>query len=112
VAVATLFIYKTGETFILHERAYCQPYYIIRLSIVALSAAYLILPDSPQMLFWTMGLFFLAKLLKTKENKTLWWVLFGFASGLAIMSKVHGVFFVVRVWPLHYILSKGSSSLI
>lgn len=91
-AVATLFIYKTGETIHSSRTGFIAAILYNTSIYSSIISGIFILPDSPQMLFWTMGLFFLAKLLKTKENKTLWWVLFGFASGLAIMSKVHGVF--------------------
>jgi hypothetical protein len=54
-----------------------------------------ILPDSPQMVFWLSGIFFLIKILRSStynQRSNMLWCLFGLMSGLCIMSKVHGVF--------------------
>ena len=91
-AVATLFIYKTGETIHSSRTGFIAAILYNTSIYSGIISGIFILPDSPQMLFWTMSLFFLAKLLKTKENKPLWWILFGLTSGLAIMSKIHAVF--------------------
>jgi hypothetical protein len=61
-----------------------------------------ILPDSPQMFFWTASLFVLSKLLVSEKPRTSDWMFFGVMTGLTIMSKIHGVF----IWSglLLYIL--------
>jgi len=51
-----------------------------------------ILPDSPQMLFWTASLLILSKLLTSQKPAIVHWILFGIMTGLTIMSKIHGVF--------------------
>jgi len=51
-----------------------------------------ILPDSPQMFFWTASLFALSKLITSKKSVTIHWLLFGLLTGLTIMSKIHGLF--------------------
>jgi hypothetical protein len=57
----------------------------------ALTAGVYIMPDSPQMVFWTAALWQLARI---SGNEKAWssWLLFGLAAGAAIMSKVHGAF--------------------
>jgi hypothetical protein len=57
----------------------------------AITAGLYILPDSPQMVFWTLGLFLIARITKNENNWTVW-LLFGLVAGLCIMSKVHGAF--------------------
>jgi hypothetical protein len=51
-----------------------------------------ILPDSPQMFFWTGSLFVLSKMIRSEPPVTTQWLLFGVLAGLTIMSKIHGVF--------------------
>jgi 4-amino-4-deoxy-L-arabinose transferase-like glycosyltransferase len=54
-------------------------------------AGVFILPDSPQILFWVCALWCLVKISKD-PGSFISWTLFGIATGLCIMSKVHGVF--------------------
>lgn len=54
-------------------------------------AGLLIMPDSPQMLFWTFCLWMMARIL-VDDQKWINWILFGLSAGLCIMSKIHGVF--------------------
>jgi len=56
-----------------------------------LTAGLFIMPDSPQMVFWTFSLFLIVKVLE-QEHSWSWWLLLGAAAGLAIMSKVHAGF--------------------
>jgi 4-amino-4-deoxy-L-arabinose transferase-like glycosyltransferase len=51
-----------------------------------------ILPDSPQMFFWTASLLVLSKLIRSEKPNVAHWALFGALAGLTIMSKIHGVF--------------------
>lgn len=111
-AFSTWFIYKTVET-IHSERAgfFAAVLYTSSLYSSILCGVF-ILPDSPQIFFWTASLYLLAKLLNGKDEKTSWWILLGITTGLAMMSKVHGVFiwsglglFIVfrkRDWLLNY----------
>lgn len=50
-----------------------------------------IFPDSPQMVFFTFSLWMIAELTLNDKNWS-FWILLGIASGLCIMSKVHGIF--------------------
>ncbi len=56
-----------------------------------ITAGFLVMPDTPQMVFWTLSLWMIAKL-TLEDSKLLNWVLLGISIGLCIMSKVHGVF--------------------
>lgn len=54
-----------------------------------------ILPDSPQILFWLLSLYFMVLILENyREGKSasLFLLLLGFSIGFCMMSKVHGVF--------------------
>lgn len=58
-------------------------------------AGVFILPDSPQLFFWLMSVYFLILIVTdTTQHKKLnqYLILFGLFSGLCIMSKIHGVF--------------------
>jgi hypothetical protein len=55
------------------------------------TAGIYLMPDSPQMVFWTFSLWMISLICKDDRN---WkaWLVFGASAGLCIMSKVHGVF--------------------
>lgn len=58
-------------------------------------ASIFILPDSPQLFFWLISIYFLIQIVTdTTQHKKLnqYLILFGLFSGLCIMSKIHGVF--------------------
>lgn len=75
-----------------------------------ITAGLLIMPDTPQMLFYTFSLWMIAKI-TLQDDKWITWILLGVGSGLCIMSKVHGVFiwvglglyilFIKRSWLLN-----------
>lgn len=72
----------------------------------AITAGLYILPDSPQMVFWTLGLLLIARITKN-ENSWFNWLLFGLVAGLCIMSKVHGAFLWIGLGG--YLLFRKSS---
>jgi len=90
-ALATWFMYKTMAT--LHsERAgwfaaclYNGSFY------VGLTSGLYLMPDAPQMVFWTFSMWMLAQISIDDKNH-IYWLLFGIGAGLCIMSKVHGIF--------------------
>jgi 4-amino-4-deoxy-L-arabinose transferase-like glycosyltransferase len=90
-ALATWFMYKTVA--LLHsERAGFFAACLYNASFYAgVTAGIYLMPDAPQMVFWTFSLWMIARITKD-ENDWRSWVLFGIAAGLCIMSKVHGVF--------------------
>ncbi len=56
-------------------------------------AGFFILPDSPQMLFWTGALYVMAEMfLKNNERQLSKWLLLGLLIGLATLCKVHALF--------------------
>lgn len=89
--IATWFLYQTGRT-IHSERAgwFCAFLYTCSF-YASITCGIYAMPDSPQMIFWTLSLWMLARI---SNNEKDWrsWILFGIAAGLCIMSKVHGVF--------------------
>ena len=108
--VATWFMYKC-VTQLKNERAGFIAACLYNASFYAgVTTGIFILPDSPQMVFWTWSLYMLVLI---TQNETSWkyWLLFGITSGLCIMSKVHGlyiwiglgcfIFFYKRNWLLN-----------
>jgi len=54
-----------------------------------------ILPDSPEMIFWLLGILLLIKISRLTNDvpkANLLWCLFGLTAGLCMMSKAHGIF--------------------
>ncbi|MEP6615665.1 MAG: glycosyltransferase family 39 protein [Ginsengibacter sp.] len=90
-AISSWFMYKCVST--LHsERAGWFAALLYNASFYSsITAGLLIMPDSPQMVFWTLSLWMIARIMADEKN---WfnWLLLGIASGLCIMSKMHGVF--------------------
>ena len=56
-----------------------------------ITAGLYIMPDSPEMVFWTMALLLIVRITRDEENWTNW-LFFGVVAGFCIMSKVHGAF--------------------
>ncbi|HEX8333463.1 MAG TPA: glycosyltransferase family 39 protein [Segetibacter sp.] len=90
-ALSSWFLYKTCE--ILHsEKAGFFSACLYNVSFyAAITSGLFIMPDSPQMVFFTLSLWLLAQI-TIADKDWLNWILFGVAAGLCIMSKVHGVF--------------------
>jgi hypothetical protein len=58
-------------------------------------AGVFILPDSPQLFFWLISVYFLIQIISEQANQkkiTYSLISFGIFSGLCIMSKIHGIF--------------------
>jgi 4-amino-4-deoxy-L-arabinose transferase-like glycosyltransferase len=90
-AFSTWFLFKT-VSLISNERAGWFAACLFNASLYAgLVAGLLIMPDSPQIFFWTLCLWQIARLLQDDRNKRAW-IFFGISAGLCIMSKVHGLF--------------------
>lgn len=89
--LATWFLYKAVST-AYSERAGWFAAVLYNASFYSgITAGLYILPDSPQMVFWTFSLWMIARIVNDENN---WknWLLFGLSAGLCIMSKVHGSF--------------------
>lgn len=90
-ALSTWFIFKT-VTLLHTERAGWFAACLFNASFYAgIIAGILIMPDSPQIVFWTFCLWMIARII-VNDRKWINWILFGIAAGLCIMSKVHGAF--------------------
>lgn len=90
-AISSFFIYKTIAA-VSTERAGLTGVFLYNISFyAAITAGLFIMPDTPQMVFWTASMYFITQILK-EDRKLLPWILFGACAGLSIMSKVHAVF--------------------
>jgi 4-amino-4-deoxy-L-arabinose transferase-like glycosyltransferase len=90
-ALSTWFLFKAVA--LLHsEKAGWFAAVLYNISFyAAITAGLYILPDSPQMVFWTLSLWLIARITKN-ENSWSNWIWLGIVAGLCIMSKVHGAF--------------------
>ncbi|MEO6538354.1 MAG: glycosyltransferase family 39 protein, partial [Ferruginibacter sp.] len=90
-ALSTWFIFKCVSV-IKNERAGWFAACLYNASFYGgITAGLFLMPDAPQMIFWTFSLWMIARLLADDRS---WqnWIMLGLASGLCIMSKVHGIF--------------------
>lgn len=58
-------------------------------------AGIFVLPDSPQVFFWLLGIYCMIRVLDSDSpvrKQLFYWILLGITAGLCIMSKVHGIF--------------------
>lgn len=92
-ALSTWFIFKTGKL-IANEKAGWYAALIYNCSVyTGIIAGLFILPDSPQMPFWTGALYIMGHLfIKNDEQKLSIWLLLGLVIGLATLCKVHGLY--------------------
>ncbi|MEJ7611286.1 MAG: glycosyltransferase family 39 protein [Ferruginibacter sp.] len=90
-AAASYFMYRAIKT-ISTEKAAFAGVFLFNCSFYAgITAGLLITPDTPQLLFWTAGMFLFTKISEV-DSRWRYWILFGIVTGLCIMSKLHGVF--------------------
>ncbi len=89
--IASWAIYKTCCT-IHSEKAGLYGVCLYNASFYAsITAGTFIMPDTPQMVFYTLSLWMIARI--TKDGRDWFaWTAFGVAAGLCIMSKVYGMF--------------------
>lgn len=90
-AFATWAIYKTVATLHSQKGGWLAACLYNASFYAGITAGLFIMPDAPQMVFWTLSLWMLARITKDASNWTNW-LLFAVAAGLCMMSKVHGVF--------------------
>ena len=92
-AVSSYFIFCTGKI-IGTEKTGWYAALIYNCSVyTGIIAGLFILPDSPQMPFWTASLYLMSRIVFREENKkTSLWLLLGLMIGLASLSKVHGLY--------------------
>ncbi len=92
-AVSTWIVFQTG-TLIHSERAGWIASLLYTFSIyTSIIAGLFIMPDSPQLLFFTWSIYLMAKwVVKPHLFKTMHWLGLGLLIGLATLSKVHGLY--------------------
>ena len=90
-AVATWVLYKTVTTLHSQKAGWLAACLYNASFYAGITAGLFIMPDAPQMVFWTLSLWMLARITKDASSWTNW-ILFAIAAGLCMMSKVHGVF--------------------
>ena len=91
--LASLVVFKTG-TIIKDEKAGYIAAWMYTLSIyTSLIAGLFVLPDSPQLLFFTLSIYWMTKwVIQPSSFTTKHWLLLGVYIGLATLSKVHGLY--------------------
>lgn len=104
--LASWFLFKSVS--LLHsERAGWYAAVLYNISFyAAITAGLYILPDSPQMVFWTLALLLIVKIIKD-ENNWRYWLLFGVVAGFCIMSKIHGAFLWIGL-GLYILIQKNA----
>jgi hypothetical protein len=92
-SVSTWFIFKTGKL-LGNGKTGWYAALIYNCSIyTGFIAGFFILPDSPQMPFWTAALYIMGHLfIKNDDQKLSIWLLLGLMIGLATLCKVHGLY--------------------
>ena len=106
-AISTWFMFRC-VTELVNEKAGWYAACLYNASFYAgITAGIFIMPDTPEMVFWTFSMWMIIKICRD-DSRWIPWILFGIGSGLCIMSKVHGVFlwaglglyilFVKREW--------------
>ena len=91
--ISSIFIFKTGKQ-IANERVGWYAALLYNVSIyTGFIAGLFILPDSPQMPFWTAALYVMSLLITEQKEKQLsTWLGLGLLIGLACLCKVHGLY--------------------
>ncbi len=92
-ALSTWFIYKTGQLLV-NEKNGWYAALIYNCSVyTGFIAGLFILPDSPQMPFWTGALYLMSVLInKENEKRVSVWLWLGLLIGLATLCKVHALY--------------------
>ncbi|MCA6440665.1 MAG: glycosyltransferase family 39 protein [Chitinophagaceae bacterium] len=93
-ALSTWFIFKTGKL-LSSERVGWYGALLYTASIyTTFIAGFFILPDSPQMPFYTAALYVMVHIIQKRNEVNSWstWLVLGLLIGLAALCKVHGLF--------------------
>ena len=92
-AISTIVLFEAG-TLLKNEKAGWIAALLYNLSIyTSIIAGLFVLPDSPQLLFFTLSIYVMLNWVMKPHIFTLFgWILLGLFIGLATMSKVHGLF--------------------
>ena len=92
-AGASWVLFKTG-TLIRDEKAGYIAAWMYTFSVyTSIIAGLFVLPDSPQLLFFTLSIYWMVKwVIASTEFKIKDWIVLGLLIGLATLSKVHGLY--------------------
>ncbi|HQR91933.1 MAG: hypothetical protein B7Y15_07755 [Bacteroidetes bacterium 24-39-8] len=92
--LSSFLVYKTMEILSTQKAAFYAALLYQFSLYTGVIAGLFVLPDAPQMPFWTGALYLMSKLLfqKGAADKLINWVLLGALIGLAILCKVHGLY--------------------
>ena len=91
-AISTIFIYLTTQK-ISNDRAAWLSTIIYNVSIyTGIISGLFILPDSPQMIFWTASIYALVTIIDNEEISLKQWLTLGLLIGLSALCKVHGLY--------------------
>jgi hypothetical protein len=104
-AICTWLIFKLGTLMYNLQTGWFAALLYTASIYCSVAAGTNILPDSPQMIFWLIGILLLIKISRLTDDipkANLLWCLFGLTTGLCIMSKVHGIF--LWIGALLYVL--------
>ena len=94
-AAATWVVYCCGKLLHSHKAGYYAAILYSTNLYTSIIAGTFILPDSPQVLFYTLGLYLALHIVSTKQitiPKVMWLYAFSTMVGLAFMCKIHAVF--------------------
>jgi hypothetical protein len=93
-AAGTWFIYITGKRLYSPRAGWIAALLYNTSFYTSIIAGTFILPDSPQVFWWILSLYFMIRILDTDRGKRrfIFFVCLGISAGLCMMSKVHGVF--------------------
>jgi hypothetical protein len=91
-AFATWFIYKATATFSSAKAGWYAAVLLNTSFYASIVAGVFIMPDSPQLFFWTLSLWMISRVIMLNDKSWSNWLLFGLSSGLCILSKLHGAF--------------------
>lgn len=92
--ISSFFVYKTMENVASQKAAFYTALLYQCSLYTGVIAGLFILPDAPQMPFWTGALYVMAKILfqKGEDDKTINWIILGGLIGFAVLCKVHGLY--------------------
>ncbi len=94
-AAGTWLIYKTGARIKNEYAGFIAAILYTSSFYTSVIAGIFVLPDSPQVFFWLLGIYCMVRVLDSGHSvhkQLLYWILLGVTMGLCILSKVHGIF--------------------
>ena len=93
-AISTWLIYLSGKSLGNEKTGWIAACLFTASFYSSVIAGLLILPDSPQMVFWMLSVYLMIRIIGSKSNSFINFnlILLGISIGLCTLSKVHGIF--------------------